>query len=78
VSRACANLAYEEVDAVWSGFAFEALIINEVRAYNRYLKKARDLFYYRYNGGYEIDLLIEHKVFPAEVFLTNLARGAII
>ncbi len=61
VSRACANLAFEEIDSVWSGHAFEALIINEVRIHNRYLKKNRDLFYYKYSGGYEIDLIIENQ-----------------
>jgi predicted AAA+ superfamily ATPase len=61
VSRACANLTFEEVDQVWNGFAFEALVLNEVRAYNRYLKKNRDLFYYKYSDGYEIDLVIETK-----------------
>lgn len=61
VSRACSNLIFEEVESVWLGFAFEALIINEVRVYNKYLKKNRDLFYYRYSGGYEIDLIIENR-----------------
>ncbi len=61
VSRACAQLAYEDVDSVWTGFAFEALIINEVKAYNRYLKKQKDFYYYKYSGGYEIDLVIENK-----------------
>ncbi len=61
VSRACANMAFEDIDSVWTGFAFEALILNEVRTYNRYLKKNRDIFYYKYNGGYEIDLIIENK-----------------
>ncbi len=59
VSRACANLVNEEVDSVWMGHAFESLIINEVKTFNRYLKKNRDLFYYKYAEGYEIDLIIE-------------------
>lgn len=61
VTRACSNLIYEDVDSVWLGFAFEALIVNEVRFYNKYLKKNKELFYYRYSGGYEIDLIIENK-----------------
>jgi predicted AAA+ superfamily ATPase len=61
VSRACSNLIFEDVDPVWLGFAFEALIVNEVRIYNKYLKKNKELFYYRYSGGYEIDLIIENK-----------------
>lgn len=61
VSRACSNLAYEEMDSVWLGFAFESLVVNEVRTHNRYLKKNRDIYYYKYSGGYEIDLVIENR-----------------
>jgi predicted AAA+ superfamily ATPase len=61
VARACAGLAHEEIEATTKGFAFEGLIISEVRAYNRYLKKNKNLFYYKYSAGYEIDLLIENK-----------------
>jgi predicted AAA+ superfamily ATPase len=61
VARACAGLLSDEVDGVWRGQSFESLIINEVRAHNHYLKKNRNLFYYSYSGGYEIDLIIENK-----------------
>lgn len=61
VARACAGLLEDEVDHSWLGYAFENLVINEVRAYNHYLKKKRDLFYYKYTAGYEIDLIIENK-----------------
>lgn len=61
VNRACSNLVYEKVDSIWLGFAFEALIVNEIRTYNRYLKKNRDIFYYKFAGGYEIDLIIENR-----------------
>lgn len=61
VARACAGLLSDEMDASWLGFSLETLIINEVRAYNHYLGKNRALFYYKYSGGYEIDLLIENR-----------------
>lgn len=61
VARACAGLLQEELDPSWMGFSFESLIVNEVRAVNHYLKTQRKLFYYKYNDGYEIDLLIENR-----------------
>ncbi len=59
VARACAGYLNEEIDSVWRGFAFETYVIHEVRAYNSYSKKVRDLFYYKVSGGNEVDLLIE-------------------
>lgn len=32
VARAAAGLAHEDVDSVWKGFAFEALVHHELRA----------------------------------------------
>ncbi len=61
VARGCAGLLNEELDASWLGFSLETLIINEVRAYNHYLKANRALYYYKFSGGYEIDLLIENR-----------------
>lgn len=59
VARACAGLVGEELDSVWLGFALESYLLHEVRAYNSYSKKRRDLFYYKYSDGYEIDLVVE-------------------
>lgn len=61
VARACAGLLYEDPDPSWLGFSFETLVINEVRAFNHYLRAHKNIFYYNYSGGYEIDLLIEIK-----------------
>ncbi len=61
VARAAAGLIYEEIDNVWRGFAFETYLLHEIRAYNHYAKKHRELFYYRVSGGSEIDLLVELK-----------------
>jgi uncharacterized protein len=59
VARGCAGLLRDELDSSWLGFAFETLVINEVRAYNQYLNLHREIFYYKYSAGYEIDLAIE-------------------
>lgn len=59
VARACAGLLNDELDPSWLGNSFESLVIGEVRAYNSYLKLNRSLSYYKFSGGYEIDLLIE-------------------
>ncbi len=61
VARGCAGFLNEEPDPMWFGFAFESLVINEVRAFNHYLKANRFLSYYKYANGYEIDLIIENK-----------------
>lgn len=59
VARACASLLSEPLDQMWKGFAFETFLLNEIRAYNDYFKKRKDLYYYRVLGGHEVDLLIE-------------------
>ncbi len=59
VARACAGLIYEDIDNVWRGYSFETLVYNEVKAYNRYKAKNREIFYYKVSGGTEIDLLVE-------------------
>lgn len=59
VARASAGLIYEDIDNVWRGFSFETLVLNEVKSFNNYSKKFRELYYYKVSGGEEIDLLIE-------------------
>jgi uncharacterized protein len=59
VARASAGLIYEDVDSVWKGFAFETYMLHEIKAYNHYSRRHRELFYYKVSGGIEIDLLIE-------------------
>ncbi|MBC7421722.1 MAG: ATP-binding protein [Bdellovibrio sp.] len=61
VARACGGLLNQELDPSQLGHAFESLVIGEVKAYNSYLKLNRTLSYYKYSGGYEIDLLIESR-----------------
>lgn len=59
VARACAGLLDDPLDGVSRGFAFETGVLNEVRAYNHYAAKNRELSYYRVSSGIEIDLVIE-------------------
>jgi predicted AAA+ superfamily ATPase len=59
VARASSGLIYEEIDNVWRGHAFETYILHEVKSYNHYHKKNRELFYYKAAQSEEIDLLIE-------------------
>jgi predicted AAA+ superfamily ATPase len=61
VARACAGLIQEDLDSAWQGFSFETYILHELRAYNSYSKKLRNIYYYRFAGGYEIDIVIEVK-----------------
>lgn len=59
VARAASGLLYDEIDNPWRGFAFETYLMHEIRAYNHYSKKNRELFYYKVAQSDEIDLLIE-------------------
>jgi len=49
------------LDNSYRGFLFETFLINQIRAYNSYSDKNRDLSYYRVSGTNEIDLIIETK-----------------
>ena len=59
VARAAAGLPDDRLDPVWQGFSFETVILNELRTYNRYFKKNRDIFHYSITGSYDIDFIIE-------------------
>lgn len=61
VARASAGLIFEDIDNTWRGHAFETYILHEIRSFNHYKQRNRDLFYYRSAQGNEIDLLIELK-----------------
>ena len=51
----------EPLDALSKGFAFETLVLNELRAYNAYADRHRDIAYYKSEGGLEIDFVVELK-----------------
>lgn len=59
VARACAGLIFEDVDSVWRGFAMETYILHELRAYNSYQKKDKNIYFYKVSGGIEVDFLVE-------------------
>ena len=59
IARACTQLAVEDFDSVLKGFAFETLMVNEVRAYLSYSLKNFPLYHYSISGSYDIDLIIE-------------------
>ncbi len=61
VARACAGYTYETLDNFYRGYLFETYLLNEVRAYNEYAAKKRDLFYYGVRGSGEVDLIIQLK-----------------
>ena len=59
VARAAAGYTHEQLDQSYRGFLFETFMLNEVRAYNEYRAKHRDLFYYAVRGAGDIDLVIQ-------------------
>jgi len=61
VARAAAGLAFEPLDQYYRGFLFETYLLNEVRAYNEYSGRHRDIFYYALRSGGELDLIIQVK-----------------
>lgn len=59
IARACSMIRLDDFDSVLQGFAFEALMIHEIRAYLSYSLKNYPLYHYTISGGYDIDLIIE-------------------
>ena len=59
VARACAGLLDDPIDSVWKGYSFESFILNELRAYNHYAHRNRELYHYAVTGSYDIDFVIE-------------------
>lgn len=59
VARVAGGLKVSDVDKFWQGFAFETLILNELKIYNEVSRKRFDIYYYATPGAGEIDFLIE-------------------
>jgi len=59
VARACAGLLNDPIDSVWKGYSFETFILNELRAYNHYAHRNRDLYHHALAGSYDIDFVVE-------------------
>jgi uncharacterized protein len=80
VARAAAGYTYEDLDQFYRGFLFETFLLNEVRAYNEYANKHRDLFYYAVRGGGDIDLVVQvakkTKLAPDKVIAIEFKLGS--
>ena len=61
VARAAAGLIREEVDSVWKGFAFEALLFHELRGRVALSGKERPIYHYSVSGGFDVDFLVQTK-----------------
>ena len=59
VARAAAGWLYDELPNTWLGFAFESIVLNEVKAYNIYRRKMREIFHYSVTGSFDIDIVVE-------------------
>jgi predicted AAA+ superfamily ATPase len=59
VARAAAGFTHERLDQGFRGFLFETYLLNEVRAYNEYRGRHRDLFYYSVRSSGDVDLIIQ-------------------
>lgn len=61
VARAAAGLLDEVPDKDWLGFAFETLILHELRVRNHLSGQERKIMYYKVQSGREVDFVIEIK-----------------
>ena len=61
VARAAAGLVRDEVDSVWKGFAFEALLCHELRGRAAVSGKERPIFHYSVSGSFDVDFLVQTK-----------------
>lgn len=59
VSRAAAGLTRDQVDSVWKGFAFEALLHHELRGHAALAGKERPIFHYSVSGSFDVDFLVQ-------------------
>lgn len=59
VARVSAGMENSSIDSLWKGFAFETLVLNEMRIYMEVSRKRYGIFYYGTPGSGEIDFLIE-------------------
>lgn len=59
VARVSAQIGADDFETPEMGFAFETLILNELRVYQEYSGKIRPISYYATPGAGEIDFIIE-------------------
>lgn len=59
VARVAAGRIRETPDSSWLGWSLETWIFHELRAYNHYSNKNKNLYYYGLPSGLEVDFVIE-------------------
>ena len=59
VARAAAGWARETMPDEWRGYSFETLVLGELRAYNAYRRKDKQILHYTVTGGFDVDFVIE-------------------
>lgn len=59
VARAAAGWIRETLPDAWRGFSFEGLVLGELRAYNSYLKRDKNIFHYAVTNSFDVDFVIE-------------------
>jgi len=59
VARAAAGWIRETMPEEWRGFAFETLVLGELRAFNAYRRKEKRLFHYTVSGSFDVDFMVE-------------------
>jgi predicted AAA+ superfamily ATPase len=61
VARATAGLLDESPDKDWLGYAFETMILHELRLRNHISDQEKKIMYYKVHSGREIDFVVETK-----------------
>ena len=59
VARAAAGWLRETMPDAWRGFSLETLVLNEIRAYNSYRRKDRNIYHYSVTGSLDVDFIVE-------------------
>ncbi len=59
VARGASGWLRESMPDAWRGFSLESLVLNELRAYNSYYKKDKNIFHYSVSGSFDIDFVVE-------------------
>ncbi len=80
VARAAAGYIYEELDQAYRGFLFETFLLNEVRVYNEYAEKHRDIFYYSVRSSGDVDVVVQlakrNKSSPDKILAIEFKLGS--
>jgi uncharacterized protein len=61
VARGAAGWLREELPDEWRGLSLETLVLLQLKAYNSYHKRDKDIYHYTVNEAFDIDFLVEVK-----------------